>query len=41
VLNAPDDGVLNSQLSALGTAGADQVAQLLKQVALGRDREAD
>jgi hydroxymethylcytosylglucuronate/cytosylglucuronate synthase len=39
VLNAPADGVLNSQLSALGTAGADQVAELLKQVALRRDRE--
>jgi hydroxymethylcytosylglucuronate/cytosylglucuronate synthase len=34
VLNAPDDGVLNPQLSALGIAGADQVAQLVKQVAL-------
>jgi hydroxymethylcytosylglucuronate/cytosylglucuronate synthase len=34
VLNAPDDGVLNPRLSALGIAGADQVAQLVKQVAL-------
>jgi hydroxymethylcytosylglucuronate/cytosylglucuronate synthase len=34
VSNAPDDGVLNPHLSALGNAGADQVAQLVKQVAL-------
>jgi hypothetical protein len=34
VLNAPEDGVLNPRLSALGTAGADQVAQLVEQVAL-------
>jgi len=36
VINAPNDGVLNPQLSALGSAGADQVAQLVKQVALQR-----
>jgi len=36
VTNAPDDGVLNPQLSALGIAGADQVAQLVRQVALRR-----
>jgi len=34
VFNAPVDGVLNPHLSALGIAGADQVAQLVKQVAL-------
>jgi hydroxymethylcytosylglucuronate/cytosylglucuronate synthase len=34
VCNAPDDGVLNSRLSGLGIAGAGQVAQLVKQVAL-------
>jgi hydroxymethylcytosylglucuronate/cytosylglucuronate synthase len=34
VFNAPDGGVLNPRLSALGIAGADQVAQLVKQVAL-------
>jgi hypothetical protein len=34
VCNAPGDGVLNPHLPALGIAGADQVAQLLKQVAL-------
>jgi hydroxymethylcytosylglucuronate/cytosylglucuronate synthase len=34
VFNAPEDGVLNPRLSALGTAGADQVAQLVEQVAL-------
>ena len=32
--NAPEDGVLNPKLAALGTAGADQVAQLVEQVAL-------
>jgi hypothetical protein len=32
--NAPVDGVLNNCLGALGTAGADQVAELVKQVAL-------
>jgi hypothetical protein len=32
--SAPDNGVLNPRLSALGVAGADQVAQLVKQVAL-------
>jgi len=36
VTNAPHDGVLNPQLSALGFAGADQVAQFVKQVALRR-----
>jgi hydroxymethylcytosylglucuronate/cytosylglucuronate synthase len=36
VCNAPDDGVLNRCLSALGIAGADQVAQLVKQVVLRR-----
>jgi hydroxymethylcytosylglucuronate/cytosylglucuronate synthase len=36
VINAPDDGVLNPRLSALGIAGADQVAQFVKQVALQR-----
>jgi hydroxymethylcytosylglucuronate/cytosylglucuronate synthase len=34
VLNAPDDGVLNPRLSALGSTGADQVAEFVKQVAL-------
>jgi hydroxymethylcytosylglucuronate/cytosylglucuronate synthase len=34
VFNAPDDGVLNPRLSGLGIAGADQVAQLVMQVAL-------
>jgi hydroxymethylcytosylglucuronate/cytosylglucuronate synthase len=34
VFNASDDGVLNPRLSGLGIAGADQVAQLVKQVAL-------
>ena len=33
VRGASDDGVLNPQLSALGSAGADQVAELVKQVA--------
>jgi hydroxymethylcytosylglucuronate/cytosylglucuronate synthase len=37
--NAPQDGVLNPQLSALGFAGADQVAQLVKRVGL-RERQA-
>jgi hypothetical protein len=32
--SAPDNGVLNPRLSALGVAGADQVAQLVKQIAL-------
>jgi hydroxymethylcytosylglucuronate/cytosylglucuronate synthase len=32
--NAPVDGVLNPYLSVLGIAGADQVAQLVKQTAL-------
>jgi hypothetical protein len=36
VINAPNDGVLNPHLSAFGSAGADQVAQLAKQVALQR-----
>lgn len=36
LINAPDDGVLNPQLSALGMAGADQVAELVKQVAMRR-----
>ena len=31
--NAPVDGVLNRSLSELGIAGADQVAELVKQVA--------
>ncbi len=31
--NAPVDGVLNHSLSELGIAGADQVAELLKQIA--------
>jgi hypothetical protein len=35
VFNAPADGVLNPHLSGLGIAGADQVAQLVKQVAMG------
>jgi hydroxymethylcytosylglucuronate/cytosylglucuronate synthase len=39
VCNAPDDGVLNHRLSAVGIAGADQVAQLVKQVALRRRQE--
>ena len=39
VSNAPDDGVLNPRLSALGNAGADQVARLLEQVALGTPRK--
>jgi hydroxymethylcytosylglucuronate/cytosylglucuronate synthase len=34
IYNAPVDGVLNPCLSVLGTAGADQVAQLVKQAAL-------
>jgi hydroxymethylcytosylglucuronate/cytosylglucuronate synthase len=34
VCNAPDDGVLNYSLSAVGIAGADQVAEMVKQVAL-------
>ncbi len=38
VCNAPDDGVLNNSLSAVGIAGADQVAQLVKQVALRRQQ---
>ena len=40
LINVPDDGVLNSHLSALGIAGADQVAQLVKQIAL-RQRSID
>ena len=36
VHDAPGDGVLNPRLSELGLAGADQVAQLVKQVALGQ-----
>ena len=39
LLNAPDDGVLNPRLSALGDAGADQVAQFVKQVALRRQKD--
>jgi hydroxymethylcytosylglucuronate/cytosylglucuronate synthase len=39
VCNAPDDGVLNHCLSAVGIAGADQVAQLVKQVALRRRQD--
>jgi len=34
LISVPDDGVLNSHLSDLGIAGADQVAQLVKQIAL-------
>jgi hydroxymethylcytosylglucuronate/cytosylglucuronate synthase len=34
VCNAPVDGVLNPCLSEFGIAGADQVAQLVKQIAL-------
>lgn len=33
VNNAPVDGVLNRSLSELGIAGADQVAELVNQVA--------
>jgi hypothetical protein len=33
VIHAPGDGVLNPRLHALGIAGADQVAELVKQVA--------
>jgi hydroxymethylcytosylglucuronate/cytosylglucuronate synthase len=36
VSNAPGDGVLNPQLSALGFDGAEQVARLIEQVALCR-----
>jgi hydroxymethylcytosylglucuronate/cytosylglucuronate synthase len=36
--NAPADGILDSNLRALGTAGAEQVAQLITQVALGSTR---
>ena len=36
VCNAPVDGVLNASLSELGLKGANQVAQLVKQVALRR-----
>jgi UDP-N-acetylglucosamine:LPS N-acetylglucosamine transferase len=39
VCNAPDDGVLDHCLSAVGIAGADQVAQLVKQVALRRQQD--
>jgi hydroxymethylcytosylglucuronate/cytosylglucuronate synthase len=34
LLSAPDRGVLSPRLAALGIAGADQVAQLVEQVAL-------
>jgi hydroxymethylcytosylglucuronate/cytosylglucuronate synthase len=34
VLNAPDAGVLNPRLSGLGSAGADQVAEVVEQIAL-------
>jgi hydroxymethylcytosylglucuronate/cytosylglucuronate synthase len=37
VFSAPDDGILNPALHALGVTGADQVAQLVEQVAR-RDR---
>jgi hypothetical protein len=33
VFNAPDDGILDPGLRALGIAGAEQVAQLIEQVA--------
>ena len=33
--NAPDDGILDPGLHALGIAGAEQVARLITQVALG------
>jgi hydroxymethylcytosylglucuronate/cytosylglucuronate synthase len=36
ILGAADDGVLDPALHALGIAGADQVAQLVEQVALGQ-----
>jgi len=36
VSNAPGDGVLSPRLSSLGIAGADQVAQLVTQVAMGQ-----
>jgi hydroxymethylcytosylglucuronate/cytosylglucuronate synthase len=38
VRDAPDRGVLNSAFSRLGTSGADQVAQLVKQVGLRRQQ---
>jgi hydroxymethylcytosylglucuronate/cytosylglucuronate synthase len=37
VLSAPDQGVLNFDLSALGFAGANQVAGLIEKVALRRE----
>jgi hydroxymethylcytosylglucuronate/cytosylglucuronate synthase len=38
VCDAPPGGVLNSRLSALGFSGADQVAQVVKEVALRRQQ---
>lgn len=38
VSRAPRDGVLDPRLHALGIAGADQVARLIEQVALGESR---
>ena len=36
--NAPADGILDPRLRELGTAGAEQVARLIEQVALGDTR---